>query len=213
MPLHIFTRMDKASFSASQWSSHAPNTCSSLSCWVQLNVRIFITLCTRKLRTGPSTPAVASPVLRKDHTVNLQVLRSHSLFNPEKVIGLPCCKGALLALPSGLQSCFPAIYSPASTGHVVTPPQVQDLVFPSLNVLTLLLFAHFFSLLRFLWQHKHLLCQNFLPSLQIICKFAFRPIIKVITEDIKLYWPQQWPLGNATTGWPSSGLHASNHNL
>lgn len=32
---------------------------------------IFIILCTRELRTGPSTPAVASPVLRKDHTVNL----------------------------------------------------------------------------------------------------------------------------------------------
>lgn len=49
----------------------------------------------------------------------------------------------------------------------------------------------------------------------IICKHAegaFCPIVQVISEDVKQYWPQYRPLGQTTSDRPPAGLCVSDHN-
>lgn len=63
--------------------------------------------------------------------------------------------------------------------------------------------------------HNHLLYQPFLLVFFItrkLVKAVLSPIIQVISENIKQFWPQYRTLGCTMSDWPPDGLHVTDHN-
>lgn len=133
MPLHILTRMDKASTSASQCRSHAPNTSSW--CWVQLT-SIFSLPCV----PGSSglDPGLQLWPLQCWGRITKSTCR---WWDPvpnsiqKKLIAFLAAKTHCCLVHYDCKAASQPFSLQPVLVHVVVPPQVQNLVFPFLNVL------------------------------------------------------------------------------